>query len=101
EDLLRHRGRPRISAACADAAVDFAAVPDRRGAGADRNADPLRDPRPAVAAFAETAEARGGALFGAADQPQVRAPETRRRIRARLGAAGGRGEHLGDRTDRA
>ena len=48
--LLRDGRRPRISAAGADAPVDAAAVPDRRRAGADRHADPLRDPRAAVAA---------------------------------------------------
>ena len=48
--LLRDRRRPRISAAGADAPVDPAAVPDRRRAGADRHADPLRDPGAAVAA---------------------------------------------------
>ena len=39
-------------------------------------------------------------LFGAADQPEVRASEARRRIRARLGVAGSGVQHLGDRAAR-
>ena len=37
-------------------------------------------------------------LFGAADQPEVRPAEARRRVRARLGVAGGGVQPLGDRA---
>ena len=37
-------------------------------------------------------------LFGPADQPEVRPPDARRRVRARLGVAGGGVQRLGDRA---
>ena len=39
-------------------------------------------------------------LFRPSDQPQVRPPQARRRVRARLGVAGGGVQHLGDRAAR-
>ena len=55
-------------------------------------------PRAAVAAVAEAARGRRRPLFGPADQPEVRAPEARRRVRARLGVAGSGVQRLGDRA---
>ncbi len=52
----------------------------------------------AVAAVKETARSRGRALFGPADQSEVRPAEARRRVRPRLGVAGGSVQRLGDRT---
>ena len=52
---LRDRRRSRISAASTYASLDPSGIPDRRGNGPDRHADPLRLAGAIVAAVAEAA----------------------------------------------
>ena len=57
------------------------------------------DPRAAVAALAEAARAGRRPLFGPADQSRSSCgPKPRRRVRARLGVAGGGVQRVGDRA---
>ncbi len=77
------------------------AVPGRRAARAGAAVRALCAARAIVAAVAEAAHAGRGALFGAADQPAIPPPGARGRVPARLAAARGGVQRVGDRAARA